>query len=200
MASFEIGNPFWQWTVPEYELEGYWTCDIKDTSSGERNQVSVATYMPLGFDKYVQSVSIPQTTLNYENNEWGLISFKEKSPYDDVTITFYDDTKGTCLGFFTEWLHSIYHEFDNTLQPYWRYQAKTISVTYFRQFFTGIEPIASYKMIKCLPKSISEISAEEEAGTRKTFSVSLIPQRVQTSTTRTLNFDSEMTTLADIYL
>lgn len=200
MASFDIGNPFWQWMIPEYELEGYWTCDIKDIMTSIPNDVVTSLYMPLGFDKYVQGVNIPQMALNYENTEYGLISFKEKSAYDDVTITFYDDTKGSCLGFFTDWLHSIYDEQNNCLKPYWRYQAKNISVTYFRQFYTGVQPIASYEMIRCYPKSVSEVSAEEEAGNRKTFSVSLIPQRVKTKTTKTKNIDSSFASLADVYL
>ena len=98
MASFRIGNPFCQRMLPEYELEGYWTCDIKDDkgmldNNGRQrnNSIFVGEYMPLGFDAYVQSVSIPQLSLDYENKNYGLMMFKEKSPYDDVTITFYDD-------------------------------------------------------------------------------------------------------------
>ena len=48
----------------------------------------------------VQNVNIPQIALSYENNEYGLMSFKEKSAYDDITISFYDDLHGTCFGFF----------------------------------------------------------------------------------------------------
>lgn len=194
MASFGIGNPFWQRMLPEYELEGYWTCDIVDDEgtldnrgNQKNNSIKVGEYMPLGFDVYIQSVSIPQLSLDYENTNFGLMKFKEKSAYDDVTITFYDDLKGSCLGFFMDWLHTIYDEESGkqSLKPNWRYETKTINVKYFRQFYTGIKTITNYKMVKCLPKSIAEISADEEGGDRKTFSVTLATQRVYTSTQKT---------------
>ena len=188
MASFRIGNPFWQRMLPEYELEGYWTCDIVDNDIngvGKHNSIMVGTYMPLGFDAYVKDVSVPQLSLDYENTNFGLMKFKEKSAYDDVTMTFYDDLKGSCLGFFSDWLHTIYDEDTMALQPNWRYETKRIEVKYFRQFYTGIKTITNYKMVKCLPKSIAEISADEEGGDRKTCSVTLATQRVYTSTQKT---------------
>lgn len=192
MASFGIGNPFWQRMLPEYELEGYWTCDIVDDEGtldnrGNRkvNSVNVGKYMPLGFDAYVQSVSIPQLSLDYENTNFGLMKFKEKSAYDDVTITFYDDLKGSCLGFFSDWLHTVYNEDTMALLPNWRYETKSIEVKYFRQLYNDIKTIAHYKMVKCLPKSIAEISADEEGGNRKTFSVTIATQRVYTKTQQT---------------
>ncbi len=188
MASFGIGNPFWQRMLPEYELEGYWTCDIVDNDIngvGKSNSIMVGTYMPLGFDAYVKDVSIPQLSLDYENTNFGLMKFKEKSAYDDVTITFYDDLKGSCLGFFSDWLHTVYDEDTMALQPNWRYETKSIEVKYFRQLYNDIKTIAHYKMVKCLPKSIAEISADEEGGDRKTFSVTIATQRVYTKTQRT---------------
>lgn len=192
MASFGIGNPFWQRMLPEYELEGYWTCDIVDDKgtldnrgNQKANSVNVGKYMPLGFDAYVQSVSIPQLSLDYENTNFGLMKFKEKSAYDDVTITFYDDLKGSCLGFFSDWLHTVYNEDTMALLPNWRYETKSIEVKYFRQLYNDIKTIAHYKMVKCLPKSIAEISADEEGGDRKTFSVTIATQRVYTKTQRT---------------
>ena len=192
MASFGIGNPFWQRMLPEYELEGYWTCDIVDDKgtldnrgNQKANSVNVGKYMPLGFDAYVQSVSIPQLSLDYENTNFGLMKFKEKSAYDDVTITFYDDLKGSCLGFFSDWLHTVYNEDTMALLPNWRYETKSIEVKYFRQLYNDIKTIAHYKMVKCLPKSIAEISADEEGGDRKTFSVTIATQRVYTKTQQT---------------
>lgn len=189
MASFGIGNPFWQRMLPEYELEGYWTCKIEDNDIngvGKRNSIMVGEYMPLGFDAYVKDVSIPQLSLDYENTNFGLIKFKEKSAYDDITITFYDDLYGSCLGFFSDWLHTIYDEDKISLKSNWRYETKRIEVKYYRQFYTGIKTIAHYRMVKCLPKSIAEISADEEGGDRKTFSVTLATQRVYTSTQKTV--------------
>ena len=192
MASFGIGNPFWQRMLPEYELEGYWTCDIVDDEgtldnrgNQKANSINVGKYMPLGFDAYVQSVSIPQLSLDYENTNFGLMKFKEKSAYDDVTITFYDDLKGSCLGFFSDWLHTVYNEDTMALLPNWRYETKSIEVKYFRQLYNDIKTIAHYKMVKCLPKSIAEISADEEGGDRKTFSVTIATQRVYTKTQQT---------------
>lgn len=200
MASFGIGNPFWQMMLPEYELEGYWTVDIKDDKgmkdirgNSHANRIHVGTYMPLGFDPYVKDVSIPQLSLDYENTNFGLMKFKEKSAYDDITITFYDDLKGSCLGFFTDWLHTIYDEKsgNQSLKPNWRYETKTITVEYFRQFYTGVKTIVQYKMVKCLPKSIAEISADEEGGDRKTFSVTIATQRVYNYTNKTRLTDKE---------
>jgi hypothetical protein len=175
-------------------LEGYWTCDIADDKGmldnrGNKryNTIVVGDYMPWGFDAYVKDVSIPQLSLDYENNNFGLMEFKEKSAYDDVTITFYDDLKGSCLGFFTDWLHLIYDEDKVALLPNWRYETKSIEVKYFRQLYIGesdvdVKTIAHYQMVKCLPKSIAEISADEDSGDRKTFSVTLVTQRVYTKT------------------
>lgn len=181
MAVFDVANPFWMYSMPEYELEGYWTCEIRDDDP-TYSLPKVGERMPLGFDKYVQNVSIPQLSLDYENTNFGLMKFKEKSAYDDVTISFYDDIYGSCLGFFRDWLSMIYDEDKCVLQPQWRYRTKTIIVGYYRIFYTGVKPIASYKMVKCLPKSIAEISADSEGGDRKTFSVTLATQRVYTVT------------------
>ena len=57
-----------------------------------------------------------------------------------------------------------------------------IVVSYYRALYGNVQTIASYKMIKCLPKSISEVSTEEEVSGRKTFSVNLLPQRVENAT------------------
>lgn len=185
MASFEIGNPFWQFMIPEYELEGYWTCAIYDDQG---NSLNTELLMPLGFDKYVQTVSIPQLSLDYENRDYGLQSFKEKSAYDEFSITFYDDLNGTCLGYFSNWLHFIYDEKRNCLMPNWRYEAKNMVISYYRALYGKVQTIASYKIIKCLPKSIAEISTEEEVNGRKTFSVTLLPQRIENAT-NTYNID-----------
>ena len=40
-------------------------------------------------------------------------------------------------------------------------------------------------MVKCLPKNISDVSADEEGGDRKTFSVTIATQRVYNSTFKT---------------
>jgi hypothetical protein len=195
MASFGIGNISWQQRMPEYELEGYWTCDIIDDPDGmedirgnkHNNSIKVSNYMPLGFDSYVQNVSIPQLSLNYEVNNLGFMKFKEKSAYDDVTMGFYDDLEGSCLGFFTDWLHTIYDESSGNqiVKPNWRYETKTIEVKYYRLINDTVKTIAHYKMVKCLPKGVSEISADEDSGDRKTFSVTLATQRVYTYTNKT---------------
>ena len=196
MADFSIANPFWQHNFPEYELEGLWACVINDVNLSstsnlyvnpktndniqlKQNNISVTEYLPLGFDKYIQSVNIPQLSFSYKNTEYGMINFEEKSAYDDITLNFYDDIKGSCLGFFSDWMAFIYDEDRNCLLPNWRYEAKDISVTYYRALYTNYTPIVSYKMRKCLPKSISEISTEEEVSGRKTFSVSLMCQKVK---------------------
>lgn len=196
MADFSIANPFWQYNFPEYELEGLWTCDIRDINPSpsaqegyvnpstninvylKKNNISVTKYLPLGFDKYIQSVNIPQLNFSYKTTEYGMVNFEEKSAYEDVTLTFYDDIQGSCLGFFSDWMHFIYDEDKNCLLPNWRYEAKDILVTYYRAIYTNFTPIVSYKMRKCLPKNISDINSEEEVSGRKTFSVNLTCQKV----------------------
>lgn len=193
MASFGIGNPFWMYMLPEYELEGYWVCSIEDNDVEEgkgKNTVMTDLYMPKGFDNYIQSVSIPQLSLDYDNTSYGLMTFKEKSAYDDVTLTFYDDVQGSCLGFFKAWLDAIYDEDGVVLKSNWRYETKRVIVKYFRQLFTGIKTIASYTMTKCLPKSLAEIDADEDGGERKTFSITLATQRVYTTTPKTKSSES----------
>ena len=197
MAVFDVVNPFWMYSTPEYELEGFWTCDIRDENT-IYSLPSVDAYMPLGFDKYVTDVSIPQLALNYENTNYGLMKFKEKSPYDDITLTFCDDIYGSCLGFFRDWLSLIYDENTCTLNPYWRYRTKIIYVGYYRMMYTGVKPITSYKMVKCLPKSISEISASNESGDRKTFSVIIATQRVYTVTPKTI-VDGDKSDLQSVF-
>ena len=214
MADFSIANPFWQHNFPEYELEGLWTCAIRDINPSpdinayvnpktntninlKCNNISVDKYMPLGFDKYIQSASIPQLNFSYKTTEYGMINFEEKSAYGDITLTFYDDIKGSCLGFFNDWMSFIFDEERNCLLPNWRYEAKDIFVTYYRAIYTNFTPIVSYQMRKCLPKSISDVDVNEEAGERKTFSVNLECQRVKNKTMFTLG-DSLME--SDIYL
>ena len=174
MANFAIADPFWQYHIPEYELEGYWYCSIVDgstpSSSDKHNSFSANTYVA-EFDKYIQSVSIPQKAFSYENTEYGMISFKEKSPYDDVTLSCYDDIEGNCFGFFLRWMDSIFDEKKNALKSNWRYEAKDIIVSCYRILWGKTYTIKSYRMIKCLPKSLAEVSQEEDAGSRKTFSV-----------------------------
>lgn len=183
MANFGIGNPFWGYLAPEYELEGLWVIEINDGSNTINNGVytntiSVNTYFPNGIDFYVQSVSIPQLQLGYEVNDYNLPSFKEKNPYDDVTLNFYDDINGNAISFFSDWLACIFNEEKHCLKKNWRYQTKDIKVTYYRSVMFRNRPIVTYSMLKCLPKSISEISTEEDGGDRKTYSVQLLTQKV----------------------
>lgn len=214
MADFSIANPFWQHNFPEYELEGLWTCGIRDIVLSpladkfvnpknntniilKKNNISVTRYMPLGFDKYIQSATIPQLNFSYKTTEYGMINFEEKSAYDDISITFYDDIQGSCLAFFTDWMKFIYDEDRNCLLPNWRYEAKDVLITYYRAIYTNFTPIVSYKMRKCLPKSISDVSAEEETGSRKTFSVNLSCQRIIDNINKSQFGDL---TKSDIYL
>lgn len=189
MANVDIGGNSWYSSVPEYEMEGMWTCDIQDDKLSPPNDIEVGNYMPKGFDNYVQNVSIPQLSLGYKITNFGFPSFDEKSSYSEVTINFYDDTEGSCLAFFTDWLHTIYDEQKNCVKPNWRYQTKTIIVEYFRtfnyrnnitekDFSNRIKRIKRYKMVKCLPMSLSEISADDDGGDRKTFSVQIATQKV----------------------
>ena len=70
-------------------------------------------------------------------------------------------------------------------------------ITYYRAIYTNFTPIVSYKMRKCLPKSISDVSAEEETGSRKTFSVNLSCQRIIDNINKSQFGDL---TKSDIYL
>ena len=189
MASFNIKNNSWNTMVPEFEIEGFWGCDIVDgvnvSSYGNANSIRVSDYFPNGIDIYISNITFPQLNLDYENNEFGLISFKEKSPYDEVTINFYDDLNSSCKSFFMDWLHSVYDETKQALNLNWRYEAKDMFVSYYRPMYnsvsnsTDIKITSSYKIVKCLPKGISEISTDEESGSRKSYSVVLACQAVK---------------------
>lgn len=174
-----IENPFWYYNLPEYQLEGIWACKIEDNDKNLFNQT--ANWFKNGIDGYVHSISIPQLSFGYENTDFNMINFKDKSPYDDTTISFYDDIYGTALSFFKKWMSYIYDEDEHALQYNWRYETKDIYVSYYRQFFLTerMKPSMKYLLKRCLPKSISEISAEEDGGNRKTFSVVLACQKVE---------------------
>lgn len=189
MATFFSVDPKSYGSFPEYQFDGLWGCVIEDYENTVVNSIKVGDYMPSGFDNYVQSVSIPQISLEGETTPYGLINFTNKAPYDDATITFYDDIQGSCFGFFLDWIHCIYDEEANCLKQTWRSEIKDIYVEYYRKFYNGKTPVvrsvARYELRKCLPKSISEISAEDsEGGERKTFSVVLAVQRVNVSTNK----------------
>lgn len=164
----------WNTTLPEFTLEGYWCAKIVDLTG---NSISSTTYFS-NIDLYLQSVSIPQLSLDMEANDFGLINFKGKSPYDELTLTFYDDVYASMSSFFMDWLHCIYSETNQVVQSNWRKEAKNIYLEYYRLFSGGVKNIMEFQAYRCLPKSMSEVSAEEEAGSRKTFSVSLLPQIV----------------------
>lgn len=211
MANLSLNNPNWQSDFPEYELEGLWFCEIEDITVSTinktfndgknnitlgKNNIRVGDYLRNGFDKYVESVNIPQLNLNIKNTEYGLFKFEDKSAYESYTVSFYDDIRGSCLGFFTDWMKLIFDEELHCLQPNWRYEAKNVILTYYRTlginqnseyYRNEVFPIATYRMIKSLPINISDISADEDGGDRKSFSVTLLPQRVKTSTMYSTN-------------
>ena len=183
--AYGIGNPFWYYELPEYQLEGFWGCKIFDGLKNSTLTKASNFFGIDGLDKYIQSVNIPQLSLNYENTDFNMINLKEKSPFDDVTMTFYDDTLGTCMAFFLRWISYIFDEDKQALEANWRYEAKDFVVTYFRQFYTNIQASMEYYLYRCLPKGISEISADENGGDRKTFTVTFACQKTESYPLRT---------------
>ena len=177
MASLSVinKNPFWHYEVPEFELEGWWYINFIDEN---KNTIRSTSYFTTDMDYYVQSVTIPQLQLNYESNDFGFVSFKEKSAYDDVTITFCDDLKSSFKSFIVDWLHCVFDEDKHALKQNWRYEAKEIEVSNCRLLWGKPVITAKYQLMRCLPKNISEISMEEEAGSKKTYSVQLACQKV----------------------
>ena len=67
------------------------------------------------------------------------------------------------------------------------YEAKDIIVTNYRKIWGRIQKTATYGLLKCLPKGISEISMEDDGGDRKNYSLQLICQKVETDTDKTFN-------------
>ena len=184
MANMNLND--WYKYVPEFQNEGYWSIDIIDgTSTINTSQSVLANSIRFSdyvshdnIDFYIQSVNVPQMNLEFETNSYGLISFKEKSPYDDVTINFYDDVKASLISFFTDWMHCIYDEANNCVRAKWRYEAKDIKLKYYKILSDSLINTVSYSAKRCLPKSISEISADESAGDRKQYSVVLQCQKI----------------------
>ena len=175
MANFTVKDN-WLVDVPEFELDGYWYINIQDDTL---NTLKSENYFSNGIDIYVQSVTIPQFTIDMETNDFGLTSFKEKTPYDDITINFYDDLKSNFKSFAYDWLHTIFDEDTNAVKSNWRYEAKDVYVYNYR--LIGDTPIntATYICHRCIPKSLSEISMEEESGGRKDYSMTLSCQKVE---------------------
>lgn len=181
-----IGNPFWNYEVPEFELEGLWYLNIIDNKSNETNSNSIfyTDYFPLNtrVDYYISSVNIPQLNLNYDTTDIGMVYFKDKSSYDTITMSFYDDLKSSFKSFIIDWLHTIYDEKTQSIKSNWRYEAKDIIVTNYRNIWGRIQKTATYGLLKCLPKGLSEINMEDDGGDRKSYSLQLICQKVETDT------------------
>lgn len=180
-----LTDVFWKDNVPEFELEGLWYLDIIDNDSGDRkNTIKYSDYFSPNtrVDYYISSVNIPQLNLNYDATDIGMIYFKDKSAYDTITLSFYDDLNGSFKGFVTDWLHTIYDERTQSIKPNWRYEAKDITVTNYRKIWGRIQKTATYGLLKCLPIGISEISMEDDGGSRKSYSLQLICQKVETDT------------------
>lgn len=116
------GNP------PEYILEGFWFLEILDDLS--HNTIKLDSYLSgNNLDDYIEEINIPQLSLSYEKTDFDMLNFEEKEPFDSITLTFYDDTKGSCLNFFQDWLNSIYDKKKNCIKNNWRYERKNLVAT-----------------------------------------------------------------------
>ena len=155
--AYEPSSRGWWNNFPEFQLEGYWTCSIENR--GTNTFTSTINVKNLG--NYIQSITIPQTSLSLSVNDYGLIDFEDKSSTGDVTITFYDDLSGNLLSYFYTWLnHYVYKLDKNLVAEYWRYEGKNITVTYYRKLSNGDVDCVEYQLQNCIIKEISEISAE----------------------------------------
>lgn len=175
-----LTDAFWFSNMPEFELEGLWYLDVLD---GNENTISWGSYFLPNqrVDYYISSVNIPQLNLNYETTDIGMVYFKEKSAYEDVTINFYDDLHGSFKSFINDWLHCIYDEKTQSVKAKWRYEAKDLVVTNYRMIWGKIQKTATYGLLRCLPKGISEITMDDDGGDRKGYSLQLICQKVETN-------------------
>ena len=172
--SYTPSSRGWWNNFPEFQIEGYWTCSIANRTGNKfTNTPNVKN---LG--NYIQSITIPQTSLSLSVNDYGLIDFEDKSSTGDVTITFYDDLQGNLLSYFYTWLNGHIYRLDkNWVAENWRYEGKNITVTYYRKLSGGDVNCVKYELQNCIIKEISEISAEEDVGDRKTFTVNLTCER-----------------------
>lgn len=177
MAGIKVNNDAWYKDMPEFMMEGYWACMI---SSSEL------------YDKYINSVSIPQLNLDYEITNYGLVNFKEKVAYGEGTFEYYDDVDGTFNAFLDEWVRSIFNETNNYVESNWRSQYRTIILEYYRMISGVRHSVVQYKLEGCYPKGISDVSAEEEGGDRKTYSFSFVLQKV------TPTFGNGISTILDV--
>lgn len=165
----------WWSNFPEFQIEGYWTCSIANRNGNKFTK----TVNVSNLGNYIQSITIPQTSLSLSVNDYGLIDFEDKSSTGDVTITFYDDLKGNLLSYFYTWLNGYVYKLDkNWVAENWRYEGKNITVTYYRKLSNGDVNCVKYELQNCIIKEISEISAEEDSSDRKTFTVNLTCERV----------------------
>ena len=126
--------------LPDEEILGsFWYIDIEDLSvedSSVLNNIKVANYsLADGIaDKYIHSVNIPMTSIEYEKTSWGQISAKEAKREDSFDITFTSNVKADILRFCQDWLDSVF-DFDKfVFKRDWRQQAKTFRVVCFRPF------------------------------------------------------------------
>ena len=185
LSNSDLTEESWYKHIPEFELEGLWYINILD---GDRNSIKYDDYFSSNsrVDYYVQDVSFPQLNLNYDTTDLGMIYFKDKTPYDEVTVTIYDDLSGSFKGFINDWLHSIYDEKKKCVKRNWRYEAKDLIVTNYRLINDKIQNTTEYSILRCLPKGLSDISVNEESSNgRKSYSFRLVCQKVETKTDKT---------------
>ena len=175
-TGISINNDAWYLKVPEFMFEGYWGCRISSSDV---------------YDKYIQSVSIPQLNLDYDVTNYGLVNFKEKVQYGEGTIEYYDDVEGTFNAFLDGWVREVFNESSNYVNSNWRGAYKTIVVEYYRMISGVRKSIVQYTLNGCYPKGISDVSTDEEAGERKTNSFSFVVQKV------TPTFGDSITTIFD---
>lgn len=162
----------WNGMPPDYILEGLWYLtidneyDVRSLStikvgSGQATSIDIEESTILGnfrrgkrktytlsgtdfLDPFIQEVNIPQLNLSYEKTDFDMINFEDKEQFGSITMTFCDDTQGTCLNFFNNWTDSIFDVENNCLRNNWRNECMRMTAHLIRIYKKAEDVIDSF--------------------------------------------------------
>lgn len=123
----------WMVDLPEYIIDSFWSMEIDfhdSTLWGHDDRL-------INFDKYIEDVNIPNTSLSTEKTELGMLLYKKLEDYSSITLTFCDDVDCTCNKFFDKWFSHIYDKNKYCLHKNWRNFYVNLNLSLKRYFKKG---------------------------------------------------------------
>lgn len=106
--------------------------------------VTVEVKQPDFLDPYLQEITIPQLSLSYTKTEFDMLNFEDKDVFGSTTLTFYDDTEASCLGYFDSWVNAVFDVENNCLRNNWRKQQKKLVAKLIRIYRKAESPLSAF--------------------------------------------------------